>query len=303
VTSSDGTFEVPASLARSTAADTEHGAERRAWLALLPRVIVEVCARWSLSVGRPFQPGGVTSWVAPARTADGHVTVLKVAWVHYEARHEAEGLRAWDGHACLRVLNAWGSGTTSALLLEHCDPGTSLAQAMAPSDQDVVIARLLRRLWIQPPRGHPFRPLQTMCEQWATGFEKRYAAARLSGQELLDPGIARAGLKLFRLLPATSARPVLLVTDLHAGNVLAAQREPWLVIDPKPYVGDPTYDPLQHMLNCPDRLASDPLGFVHRMADLLALDADRLRYWLFARCVLESIESPTLRTTAVHLAP
>jgi streptomycin 6-kinase len=31
---------------------------------------------------------------------------------------------------------------------------------------------------------------------------------------------------------------VLLATDLHAGNVLRAQRQPWLVIDPKPFVGD-----------------------------------------------------------------
>ena len=39
---------------------------------------------------------------------------------------------------------------------------------------------------------------------------------------------------------------------------LAAQPEPWLVIDPKPYVGDPAYDLLQHMLNCEDRLAAHP---------------------------------------------
>lgn len=34
----------------------------------------------------------------------------------------------------------------------------------------------------------------------------------------------------------------LLCTDLHAGNVLAAGRESWLATDPKPYLGDPTYD-------------------------------------------------------------
>jgi hypothetical protein len=51
---------------------------------------------------------------------------------------------------------------------------------------------------------------------------------------------------------------VLLCTDLHGDNILAAQRELWLVIDPKPYVGDPAYDLLQHMLNCEDRLAAAP---------------------------------------------
>jgi streptomycin 6-kinase len=40
---------------------------------------------------------------------------------------------------------------------------------------------------------------------------------------------------------------VLLCTDLHADNILAALRAPWLVIDPKPYAGDPAYDVRQHM--------------------------------------------------------
>ncbi|MPZ63813.1 MAG: hypothetical protein GEU93_21615, partial [Propionibacteriales bacterium] len=91
--------------------------------------------------------------------------------------------------------------------------------------------------------------------------------------------------------------------DLHPENVLAAAREPWLVIDPKPYVGDPAYDPLQHMLNFPDRLGADPLGFVRRMAGLLDLDPDRLRQWTFARCVQESADQPELRAAAVRLAP
>jgi len=90
---------------------------------------------------------------------------------------------------------------------------------------------------------------------------------------------------------------------LHHDNVLTATREPWLAIDPKPYLGDPAYDPLQHMLNFPDRLATDPAGFARRMAGLLDLDPDRLRYWLFARCVQESVRAPQLRAAAIQLAP
>ena len=108
---------------------------------------------------------------------------------------------------------------------------------------------------------------------------------------------------MFRGLPSTAGRSVLLCTDLHPENVLAATREPWLVIDPKPYLGDPTYDPLQHMLNFPDRLAADPAGFARRMADLLGLDVERLRLWLFARCMQESVDQPYLRSTATALAP
>jgi streptomycin 6-kinase len=104
-------------------------------------------------------------------------------------------------------------------------------------------------------------------------------------------------------LPATCERQVLLCTDLHAGNVLAARREPWLVIDPKPYLGDATYDALQHLLNCEERLVADPVGLANRLADLLGLDPDRLVSWLFARCVQESIEQPRLREVVACLAP
>jgi streptomycin 6-kinase len=126
-------------------------------------------------------------------------------------------------------------------------PGTPLA-ALPEVEQDVVIAGLLQRLWRAPLAAeHGFRPLQMTCDEWAGEFEKKATA----GAGGVDRGLARDGLALFRSLPATTDREALLCTDLHAENVLAAQREPWLVIDPKPYVGDPTYDALQHLLNCP----------------------------------------------------
>jgi streptomycin 6-kinase len=93
-----------------------------------------------------------------------------------------------------------------------------------------------------------------------------------------------------------------LCTDLHAGNILAADREPWLVIDPKPYLGDPTYDAVQHLLNCHQRLITDPADLARRMADLAQLDPDRLVQWLLARCVQESLDQPALREVAARLA-
>jgi streptomycin 6-kinase len=228
--------------------------------------------------------------------------VLKLGWSHDEARHEADGLRTWDGNGTVRLLDALVTADTNALLLEACEPGGPLSQALPAHEQDVVVAGLLRRLWIQPPGGHPFRPLQSMCDLWADEFAERYHAAATPGLGL-DPGLVSAGIELWRLLPATGDRAVLLFTDLHAGNVLAAARESWLAIDPKPYLGDPTYDPLQHMLNFPTRLASDPVGFVRRMAGLLELDSGRLRQWLFARCIQGSLTTPELYRTAVALAP
>ena len=87
------------------------------------------------------------------------------------------------------------------------------------------------------------------------------------------------------------AEAVLLATDLHAGNVLRARREPWLVIDPKPFVGDPAFDATQHLLNCEERLETDPMVTIARVAGLMGLDAARVRGWLFARLVAEPREN------------
>jgi len=93
---------------------------------------------------------------------------------------------------------------------------------------------------------------------------------------------------LFRSLPRTADDSVLLCTDLHAGNVLSGQRRPWLLIDPKPYVGDPHYDVLQHLLNCTDSLQADPHELLRRVAEQAGLGADRVQQWMFARCVQDS---------------
>jgi len=266
---------------------------RTSWLATVPATVAHLARTWSLTVEAPFQPGGQTAWVAPARNRAGADLVLKVAWAHPEALDEAEGLRAWTGHGAVRLHAAAEFPDTVGLLLERCRPGTPLSE-LPEERQDVVVAELLSRLWSAPVSATPFRPLQEMCDLWVDAFQARVTAA--SG--VLDPGLAREGITLFRALPAGADRRVLLATDLHAGNVLAAQREPWLLIDPKPYVGDPTYDPLQHMLNCEERLHADPAGLAGRMADLLGLDPLRLRRWLFARCVQECLDEPALADVA-----
>jgi streptomycin 6-kinase len=236
--------------------------------------------------------------VAPATDAEGRERVLKVGWRHPEAEHEADGLRAWAGHGAVLVYATHQFDDTVAMLLERCVPGTPLSNR-PEVEQDLVLAELLPRLWRASPAGAPFRPLQVMCDQWADEFEGKAAVA--AGH--LDAGLARDGIELFRRLPGSASRRVLLCTDLHAANILAATREPWLAIDPKPYVGDPTYDALQHMLNCEERLQNDPRALISRVAGLLELDAERLNLWMFARCVLESPDWPELIGVARELAP
>jgi streptomycin 6-kinase len=292
-------FPVPRYLAETAARDPGV----REWIAGLPDIVAGLARRWSLSVGEPFQPGGQCSWVAPVTGRSEDELVLKIGYKFPGGaeRDEAAGLRMWNGNGTVRLHAACESESAYILLMERCVPGTPLGQVLPEAEQDVVVAGLLRRLWAREHLGYPFRPLAEMCALWADEFEADYAAA--DPADRIDPGLARAGIALFRSLPGTAERQVLLCTDLHAENILAARREPWLVVDPKPYIGDPAYDVLQHMLNCEDRLAADPAGLADRMAGLTGLEAGRVRQWLFARSVQESAGWPLMRQVAGRLAP
>ena len=274
-------------------------ARRDEWVERLPRTVAEVTATTQLTVGPPFQPGGYCAWVAPAVTDAGEDVVLKVAWEHDEAKHEAEALQMWDGDGAVRLLAPPRRLAGSViLLLERARPGVTLEASMSEPDRDVVLCDLLHRLWRRPPAGHPFRPLAEMCEMWVAEFRAKAQRRPVD----LDPTLIEAGLELFVSLAEPSAADVVLCTDLHPENILSAQREPWLAIDPKPYVGDPAYDVLQNMLNM-ERVRSDPVGLADRMANLADLDVARVRQWAFARFVVESLDKPWLYPAIGALAP
>ena len=156
-----------------------------------------------------------------------------------------------------------------------------------------------------PHSGDPtlfsFRPLADMCAWWADSAARRQAEAVPS---LLPPGLVEHGLGLFRELPREwDGEQVLLVTDLNPGNILSHDgHDGWLLIDPKPYVGDPHYDVLQHMLNDQERLVAGPGAFADRMADLAGLGRRRTRRWLLARCVQEAAQFDGAASAALRLA-
>lgn len=111
--------------------------------------------------------------------------------------------------------------------------------------------------------------------------------SRAQSAQWPDAGLVEEGLQIMRDLSRPGANDVLLGTDIHAGNVLQAEREPWLVIDPKPFVGDRAYDATQHLINCAERVIADPRRTIEEFAALLEIDAERVRAWLFARAAAE----------------
>jgi len=160
---------MPRNLVRALEEDTDGRLVRGRWMAALPLIVDELARRWSLDLGRPFQPGGSASWVAPVHNVGGERLVLKVGLPHYEALHEADGLRAWDGEGAVRLRDALVIEETSALMLEACEPGIPLSELAGAPEQDAVIAGLLRRLWIDPPTADSDPPSDSRsCEQRRT---------------------------------------------------------------------------------------------------------------------------------------
>ena len=198
-----------------------------------------------------------------------------------EEEHEIRGLRFWDGDPTARLLMA--DHDLGAMLLERCEPGTVL-RALPEREQDVVISGLLRRLWRAPSAQHPLRPLSALTKYWSDE-----TLAQI--EQWPDPGLVYEGLRLFAELPRTQSTELLLATDLHAGNVLRAERQPWLVIDPKPFVGDPVYDATQHLLIV---LQSDPDATIGSFAELLGVDYERVRLWTFRSDKISRMELKVL---------
>lgn len=247
-----------------------------AWLEALPSHVERLAGAWRLSLDPPLTPGGTAALVIPARRADGSPAILKIGLPHIEARDEIAGLQFWEGDPTVRIFEA--DPGRSAALLERCVPGTQLSAEPA-ARQDEVIVQLLARLWRSPPHDAPFRSLNTLLDWWTRELDT-------DPVEWKTPGLVNAARDELAGLETAREPPVLLATDLHAGNVLRAERRPWLVIDPKPFVGDRTFDLLQHLLNHPQRLLTDLTGTTARVAAPLKVDPDRLRRWLFVRIVL-----------------
>jgi len=251
---------------RGLAASCHKTPQGAAWLERLPDVLRNLEHRWSLTLDALFDGDEVScSYVTSAIRADGTPAVLKIGMPHMEGEHEIHGLRFWNGDPTVRLLMA--DDELGAMLLERCEPGTPL-RALPECEQDLVISGLLRRLWRAPSTHHPFRPLSALTKYWSDE-----TLAQI--EQWPDPGLVREGLRLFTELPGTEPMELVLATDLHAG------------IDPKPFVGDPTYDATQHLFNCSAGLRSDSDGLIRSFADLLGVDHERVRLWTFARAAAE----------------
>ncbi|SCL13230.1 aminoglycoside phosphotransferase family protein [Micromonospora inyonensis] len=252
----------------------------REWLAVLPERLAACVERWSLRLG-PVYPRSLVSLVLAAELPDGTPAVLKLQYPDGDSEHEAAALATWAGDGAVRLLAhapAW-----RALLIERCVPGDPLSGRPAEEALGVVVD-LLPRLW--RPAGAPFTSLADEAAGWVERLPGNWErAGRPYERRLLD-----AARDLLADLVPTQGDQVLVNQDLHAGNVLRAGREPWLVIDPKPLVGEREFSVVPLVRGA--ELGHSPAAVRHRLDRLtaeLGLDRKRVRGWTIGQTLAWSI--------------
>lgn len=248
----------------------------RAWLAAVPDLVAGCAERWSLRLGEPV-PDSYVSVVIPATVPDGGKVMLKVQFPEPDSRYEAAALRLWNGDGAVRLLAH--DENRLAMLIEHCVPGDPLS-TLPGEEALTVFIDLLPRMW--RPAVAPFATAADEAGRWIAMIESRWeGTGRPCERRLIDLAI-----DTLRRLRHTQGEQVLLNQDLHVNNVLRAARQPWLVIDPKPLIGE-----RELAVAC---LVRD-YGLGHSRAEVLArfdrltteLDVDRRRArgWSFAKTV------------------
>ncbi|QBR91650.1 aminoglycoside phosphotransferase family protein [Nocardioides euryhalodurans] len=256
------------------------GEEWADWLDRLPRLRAELLEEWGLAPdGEPMH--GFCSLVLPVVDADGVAAALKLALPDDESEHEALALQHWQGDGTVRLLRA--DPHRRAMLLERLHP-RDLSDLWDVAACEVVAGFYPRLHRPAPPQ---LRPLTSYVSRWLDDLEGL-------GRELpVPPRMVEQALHLGRALVSDAASTgVMIHGDLHYANVLAADREPWLVIDPKPMSGDPHYEPAPLLHNRWEEVQGDVRASLrrrfHTVVDAAGLDEARARDWTVVRMVVDA---------------
>ncbi|MFE9634575.1 aminoglycoside phosphotransferase family protein [Streptomyces sp. NPDC006463] len=262
----------PEAFTRSTV--EREGEAGAAWLAELPRVVDELLGRWGCVPDGEVMHGGVGVIVPVLRRGEG-AAVLKVSFPHPGNVHEPDAFAAWGGRGA--VLLHERDDERFAMLLERARTST-LAEVEDGDEVVAVAGRLSRRLAVPAPPGLP--RLREQADAWEE--QLRRDAGELA--HTLSPYVVDAAVATVRELGRVQP-DTLIHGDLHARNILRADREPWLAVDPKGYVGDPAYDGGTLLKSRALALleADDLRKAVHRALDVFVeaaeLDRERALRW------------------------
>lgn len=269
-------FELPAQLLSFA----DRGGSWPSWLASLRRLVADIMTEWELEWDGPPMSGSC-ALVVPVRMATGRGAVVKLAWPHDEEEHEHLALKALQGNGAVEMFRA--DPRRHVMLLERLD-----AQRDLTSVPELEACRIVGDLYarIHIPSLPQLRTLPSYIERWTDDLQLLPRSMPLP-RRLVDHAVALG--RDFVADPDSVGTTV--HGDLHFENVLAGEREPWLVIDPKPVSGDPHYEVAPLLINRWDEIKTS--GNVrrairqrfHRVVDTAGFDEDRVRDWVIVRMV------------------
>lgn len=255
------------------------------WIRALPEMADGYLERWQLTLAGESMHG-LVSLVLPVIQADGTRAALKFQPLDDETEGEPVGLRAWNGDGIARLLDH--DSDTGTMLLEWLDadrPLSALPDDMAATQ---VIAELLARL-VSHPAPENMRRLKDIAQAMVDDTPEASTKVTQEEGQLLRSWAAVVA----EVLDEPGDR--LLHWDLHFDNVLAADREPWLAIDPKPLAGDPGFDIMPALDNRWDDIVATgdvPRAVLKRfdlMTEVLGLDRQRAGAWTVGRALQNSL--------------
>jgi len=275
------------------------------WLSQLPDVCRRLSDEWSLDLGIAFAACHVSLVVTADRAARPLVlkipmpSSVELGTLAAGARsREADALREWAGEGAVELVEY--DPATGAMLEERCRPGAGLSNLEDPSDADELAATLLHRLHVSPPPLRGFDRLADRAVRLAQDLARRVDEGAIRfDQRLLDTAIDLLG-QLSQPGPAE----VLLHGDFHHENILSAEREPWLAVDPLPMIGDPAYDSVQYLLFRKGDLADPDTAWadvIDRFCERMDVDAERVKAWMFARLVSDAVGASAEGRTLAEL--
>jgi streptomycin 6-kinase len=278
-------FEPPRRLVRALGETAPDGDD---WLEKLPEAAERAVALRELAVERVQVPGGRSSLVVLVRTADGTPAVLKLAPRRARPECERVALAHWAGRGAVQLLDAETS--EGVLLLERLQPDVSV-RSLPEAKALLEAAGTLRRLWVEPPAGHPF---ETVAER--TGRQAgAMRAGAVAGSEVAP--LVAAALAAREELLAAPPEERLLHGTFRQSKVLAGERMPWLAVGPDPVVGEPAFDLARLVRDRVEDLIAQPSGAsttrrrIKRLAESLEVDQERLRGWTLFRAVESGVRA------------
>ncbi len=253
------------------------------WLLRLGETIALCEEQWSLRAQPPFADLSY-NFVAPVVRDDSTEAILKLGAPHNELRTEIDALRHIRGGGAVRLLDA--DPDLGAMLLERLNPGATLDSVGDDEQATSIAAHVMKQLWRPVPSDHEFPSVW----DWATGIGR--LRNHLEGETgPFSTRLVEQAEAIYSEFMIMAGEPVLLHGDLHHENILSAERDPWLAIDPKGVIGEAEYEVgaflRNHFLDTPEpgRLMARR---VDQFAEELGFDRQRIIDWGLAQAVLSA---------------